>query len=73
MAQCAGVDISDSDVERIRAEYGEIDAETTVDDYLGRNDCDESDEDDDDDDCDGDMTMVAKMPIFTSVSGGTKN
>ena len=53
LAQSAGVDISDSDVERIRAEYGEIDADTTVDDYLGRNDCDESDEDADDDDCDG--------------------
>ena len=55
LAQCAGVDITDSDVERIRAEYGEIDADTTVDDYLGRNDCDESDEDaDDDEDADND-------------------
>jgi hypothetical protein len=52
MAQSAGVDITDSDVQRIRAEYGEVDADTTVDDYLGRNDCDESDEDADDEDGD---------------------
>ena len=53
MCQSAGVDITEEDVQRIRAEYGDCDSETTVDDILGRNDCDESDEDADDDDCDG--------------------
>ncbi len=51
LAQSAGVDISDSDVERIRAEYGEIDADTTVDDYLGRNEETDGDEDEDSDGC----------------------
>ena len=54
LAQSGNFDFTDEAEKLIRAAYGAVDAETTVDDYLGRNDCDESDEDADDengDDC----------------------
>ena len=52
MAQSGNFDFTEECEKAIRAEYGKVDADTTVDDYLGRNDCDENDEDEDGDDCD---------------------
>ena len=75
MCQSAGVDITEEDVQRIRAEYGDCDSETTVDDILGRNDCDRATKTPmmTIATAGGVMTIVANLAIFTSVSGGTKN
>ncbi len=54
MAQSGNFDFTDEVEQRIRAEYGACDAETTVDDIVGRYEESDRDEDSEDDDCDDD-------------------